>query len=185
MKFLLVLVVLVSLQSLVTGFFNGVGMRRPLAHKRIEMVIQGDRELRKSIRSSLSPSIAPRDLSSALSKVESRNDGKQIAVTFEDGSSYLFHSLWLRDACRDLNHVVPSVGERQLTATAAMLGNPEDLSVKELLVAEDGQSMDIVWDNRCEMIEEENSVWQSTFTASMPRLLVRRWREVKKAKTWT
>ena len=43
--------------------------------------------------------------------------GKHVQVYFADGSAYNFHSLWLRDACRDDEHVVGGAGERYLTAT--------------------------------------------------------------------
>ena len=43
--------------------------------------------------------------------------GPYVDVTFADGVAYRFHSLWLRDACRDEDHVVGGAGERYLTAT--------------------------------------------------------------------
>jgi len=43
--------------------------------------------------------------------------GKYVEVHFDDGAAYRFHSLWLRDACRDEEHVVGGAGERYLTAT--------------------------------------------------------------------
>ena len=34
-----------------------------------------------------------------------------VDVSFTDGSTYRFHSLWLRDACRDAHHVAARAGE--------------------------------------------------------------------------
>ena len=38
-------------------------------------------------------------------------------ISFTDGSTFRFHSLWLRDACRDASHVAAQAGEKILTAT--------------------------------------------------------------------
>jgi len=40
-----------------------------------------------------------------------------VDVSFTDGSTFRFHSLWLRDACRDAHHVAAQAGEKILTAT--------------------------------------------------------------------
>ena len=44
-------------------------------------------------------------------------NGAHVEVFFADGAAYRFHSLWLRDACRDDEHVAGHAGERYLTAT--------------------------------------------------------------------
>jgi hypothetical protein len=38
-----------------------------------------------------------------------------VDISFTDGSTYRFHSLWLRDACRDAAHVATHAGEKILT----------------------------------------------------------------------
>ncbi|KAJ1444484.1 hypothetical protein M885DRAFT_552825 [Pelagophyceae sp. CCMP2097] len=43
--------------------------------------------------------------------------GSGVEVKFADGAAFLFHALWLRDACRDSSHVAAAAGERILTAT--------------------------------------------------------------------
>ena len=45
------------------------------------------------------------------------NAGQQVRVGFENGEEYEFHAMWLRDACRDDDHIVRGAGERLLSAT--------------------------------------------------------------------
>ena len=61
------------------------------------------------------PNASP--LTGKLTSAEVQNNGKQLAVGFADGFKCRFHSLWLRDACRDAQHVALHAGERYLTAT--------------------------------------------------------------------
>eukprot|EP00316_Scyphosphaera_apsteinii_P004387 CAMPEP_0119313676 /NCGR_PEP_ID=MMETSP1333-20130426/29989_1 /TAXON_ID=418940 /ORGANISM="Scyphosphaera apsteinii, Strain RCC1455" /LENGTH=483 /DNA_ID=CAMNT_0007318573 /DNA_START=83 /DNA_END=1534 /DNA_ORIENTATION=+ len=53
----------------------------------------------------------------AISRAIIEDSGRRLAVHFSDGFKCRFHSLWLRDACRDEMHVVQDAGERLLTAT--------------------------------------------------------------------
>jgi len=43
-------------------------------------------------------------------------NGKLVQVNLND-ATFQFHSMWLRDACRDENNIVPKAGERKLVAT--------------------------------------------------------------------
>lgn len=98
------------------------------------------------------------------------SDGKLVDMHFSDGTAYTYHALWLRDACRDVNHVVANVGERQLTATAAMLETPEQLAVKSVDVSESGD-VKIEWNSGLSMIDSiENTVQYSTFSSNFLRL---------------
>jgi hypothetical protein len=148
---------------------NVMRTKNAIRRNEMKMVIQGDRESKKQ---QFDLSSLESSLGQGLSKVESSNGGKQVIVTFDDidSTQYLYHTLWLRDACRDSEHVVAKVGERQLTATAAMLTNPEDLSIQQISILPDGETMEIVWANRGIMIENtENSIYKSTFSASFLR----------------
>ena len=41
-------------------------------------------------------------------------NGSQVDIKFSDGAKYRFHGLWLRDSCRDAQHVNQSSTERVL-----------------------------------------------------------------------
>ena len=71
---------------------------------------------------------------------------KHVDITFEDGSAFRFHSLWLRDACRDDEHVAGHAGERYLTATPVGPSGvrPDLLSAAEAAVGDDGL-LHITW----------------------------------------
>ena len=58
---------------------------------------------------------------------------KHVQITFSDGAAYRFHSLWLRDACRDAEHVASHAGERYLTATPV---GPSGVVYDQLVAAE-------------------------------------------------
>mmetsp|Transcript_4627 Transcript_4627/g.7567 ORF Transcript_4627/g.7567 Transcript_4627/m.7567 type:complete len:503 (+) Transcript_4627:161-1669(+) len=95
--------------------------------------------------------------------------GKQVKIEFTDGSSYLFHSLWLRDACRDDQHVVAVAGERHLTATAAMLKDPDSILAHSVSLSAEGE-LRIEWGEKAEMVGgTENSISYSTFTSTFLR----------------
>jgi len=44
-------------------------------------------------------------------------DGEDVKVEFADGATYIYHALWLRDACRDEELVKTAAGERILHKT--------------------------------------------------------------------
>ena len=106
---------------------------------------------------------------SSASKVTSANildGGKTVRVQFDDKSCFAFHALWLRDACRDDHHVVRVAGERQLTATAAMLAKPDDLVATSIDMTEDG-GLTVRWGGDGTMVGGvDNSVEDSTFTSA-------------------
>jgi len=68
----------------------------------------------------------------ASSVVRAVAAGEHVDVYFADGAAYRFHSLWLRDACRDKEHVVGGAGERYLTATPV---GPSGVCTGRLLAA--------------------------------------------------
>jgi len=59
-------------------------------------------------------------------------------VRFEDGSTFRFHALWLRDACRDAHHVSTKAGERILAQTPISTGCPVDLTATTAQTKEGG-----------------------------------------------
>ena len=104
--------------------------------------------------------------SSKVMGAEIVDDGKTVRVQFEDKSTFAFHSLWLRDACRDDRHVVKVAGERQLTATAAMLATPASLVATSLKVTEDG-GLTVWWGGDSTMVGGvDNTVGDSVFTSA-------------------
>lgn len=121
----------------------------------------------------LSATAPKRALSFGISEIEPTNDGKSIKITFEDSpdTSYLFHSLWLRDACRDENHVVGGgVGERILGATPLLTCNIKELKATGAVVfnndsnasSEDDMKVEITWN-------DASSTPTSTFDISFLR----------------
>ena len=127
------------------------------------MAVTSDREI-------LTPSVLNPLLTEARVKSASAvNDGKQVVVEFADGSKYSFHSLWLRDSCRDDAHVVACAGERQLTATAAMISNPASIVAKVLSVSAEGD-LQINWDgDESRVGGVENSITESFFKGNFLR----------------
>ena len=89
--------------------------------------------------------------------------GKHVEVSFEDGHTFLFHALWLRDACRDERHVARHAGERYLTATPVGPSGvcPELLSACEAVVADDGL-LHVTW--------SEESFVEHEMAADAPRV---------------
>lgn len=101
----------------------------------------------------------PAFFSPRVSKVTPSSDGTAVDVRFsssdgdDDGetktttTTYRFHSLWLRDACRDARHVVGNgVGERILTSTPVAgscdVGNVKALDAES---SDDGGEVTIRW----------------------------------------
>ena len=98
-----------------------------------------------------------------------QSNGKLVEINFADGSTYTFHALWLRDSCRDDAHVVACAGERQLTATAAMISRPETISAKSLSVTANGDLL-INWEgDETRIGGVENSVTESIFKGNFLR----------------
>eukprot|EP00596_Hydrurales_sp_CCMP1899_P001977 CAMPEP_0119037486 /NCGR_PEP_ID=MMETSP1177-20130426/5863_1 /TAXON_ID=2985 /ORGANISM="Ochromonas sp, Strain CCMP1899" /LENGTH=498 /DNA_ID=CAMNT_0006998813 /DNA_START=118 /DNA_END=1615 /DNA_ORIENTATION=- len=96
-------------------------------------------------------------------------DGKLVEISFVDGSIFAFHALWLRDSCKDKEHVVAEAGERQLTATAAMIASPAALKAKSLTVSPEGDLV-IQWDEDNTRIGGvENTVVNSIFKGNFLR----------------
>lgn len=82
-----------------------------------------------------------------VNAVSIEGDGATIAVRFEDGLHCRFHSLWLRDACRDDEHVAHFAGERLLTATPV---GPSGVRINELRAisadhSNDGRKVELTW----------------------------------------
>jgi hypothetical protein len=104
-----------------------------------------------------------------IKDVKIQKEGDIVDVHFEDGTAFAYHSLWLRDACRDDKHVVPGVGERELTATAAMLMDPVGMKATKCTVTPEG-GLCVEWNDGQKMIADTpNSITDSTFTPSFLR----------------
>lgn len=106
-----------------------------------------------------------------LSNVRLTDEGKIVRISFSDDSTYNFHSLWLRDACRDERHVAAKAGERILAATTIVGADPDantvtfdDLRATEAKVSADSTELTVHWN-----IDESNgsgSIDQSVFDVS-------------------
>ena len=70
---------------------------------------------------------------------------REAEVSFADGSTFLFHALWLRDACRDAS-CVEAQSERKLSASPLVTRLPMSVGIKQIHVDEDGQSLRVEWD---------------------------------------
>ena len=104
-----------------------------------------------------------------VNSAQLHNEGKLVEIKFADGSIYMFHALWLRDSCRDDAHVVACAGERQLTATAAMISHPETISAKSLSVSSNGDLF-INWEgDETRIGGVENSITESIFKGNFLR----------------
>ena len=90
---------------------------------------------------------------------------REAEVSFADGSTFLFHALWLRDACRDAS-CVEAQSERKLSASPLVTRLPMSVGIKQIHVDEDGQSLRVEWD--CGDVE------RSTFEAGFLRALAPR-----------
>jgi len=87
-------------------------------------------------------------------------DPRSVEVSFTDGSSYRFHSLWLRDGCRDHSHVEAS-SERRLDASPLIARMPLGTGARSIEVDTAGETLKVEW--------EEGSVPLSTFDAGFLR----------------
>lgn len=81
-----------------------------------------------------------------------------VDLSFGDGSAFRFHSLWLRDSCRDQSHIMADAGERILSTSPVVIGlrNPR---VKEAFAEID--KLHVHW--------EDASVKCSTFSGEFLR----------------
>lgn len=101
----------------------------------------------ESVHAALTTTIAPPAASRTLAAATVENGGKNLAVEFEDGFKCRFHSLWLRDACRDAAHVAKHAGERLLTATPVGPSGvrPDELAATAANLHEDGTELVVHW----------------------------------------
>ena len=72
--------------------------------------------------------------------------GVFLDISFEHGSTYRFHSEWLRDACRDENYVSMAAGERRLGKIQILMEESSDIKAIEATI-EEGGTMSILFDN--------------------------------------
>jgi len=82
-----------------------------------------------------------------VNAVSIEGDGATVALRFEDGLHCRFHSLWLRDSCRDDEHVAHFAGERLLTATPV---GPSGVQIDKLRAvavdhSDDGREVHLTW----------------------------------------
>jgi len=62
-------------------------------------------------------------------------NGSQVDIKFSDGAKYRFHGLWLRDSCRDAQHVNQSSTERVLDHSPVICGvNPAGVAPESVTV---------------------------------------------------
>ena len=66
----------------------------------------------------------------------------------QDGASFRFHALWLRDACSDANHVVADAGERILSMIPVNIpGCDAALQAAAADITLDGGGLSVTWNN--------------------------------------
>lgn len=112
-----------------------------------------------------------------ISAAAVENEGKTLAIHFNDGLKCRFHSLWLRDACRDDAHVAKYAGERLLTATPV---GPSGVIPSRLRASaaevHDGEELRIHWDEES-MCKHELAVDPPT-VSMFPAAFLRAYAEV-------
>ena len=72
------------------------------------------------------------------------NDGEAVDITFNDGSAFRFHSFWLRDACRDDNHLLPSM-ERNVGASPVVAGIDASVKAQSIEMLSGGRHVKVEW----------------------------------------
>uniref|UniRef100_A0A7S4TAU1 trimethyllysine dioxygenase n=1 Tax=Alexandrium monilatum TaxID=311494 RepID=A0A7S4TAU1_9DINO len=118
------------------GTRGGRSQSRPT----LEMALSNLKTMRSRL-APLIPSTASRFTCSLLS-AEAR--GQNVDVSFRDGSAFRFHSLWLRDACRDPFYVSAAAGEKILSRTPLGARCPADLAAKSVKT-EDDSHLRVEW----------------------------------------
>lgn len=78
--------------------------------------------------------------------LEALPNDTHVDVVFNDGASFRFHALWLRDACSDANHVVADAGERILSMLPVNTGCDADLRATDCDIDETG-GLIVTWSN--------------------------------------
>lgn len=73
------------------------------------------------------------------------NGGKSVVVDFTDGHKCRFHTLWLKDACRDEEHVGAGHGERYLTATPVGPSGVRFGDISTSAAAVEGGDLRLTW----------------------------------------
>lgn len=76
--------------------------------------------------------------------IELVDDGESFDIAFNDGSAFRFHSIWLRDACRDEKHLLPSM-ERNVNISAVVAGVPANVKAQSMQVDSEMDCLTIHW----------------------------------------
>jgi trimethyllysine dioxygenase len=95
-----------------------------------------------------------------------------VDISFTDGSTYRFHSLWLRDACRDAAHVATHAGEKILTATPVGPSGicPISTLAQTASVNDDTGLLHITWNDNS-FIKHELAIDPPTVSTFPPQFL--------------
>jgi len=90
-----------------------------------------------------------------------RPAGAHVDFEFDDGTAYRFHSLWLRDACRDAAYVSAAAGERLLAHTAVAMpqGTLDELRAVQAHIGDDGESVQVEWSDSSSPASHYSSVF--------------------------
>jgi hypothetical protein len=89
------------------------------------------------------------------------NEGEGVDISFNDGSAFRFHAFWLRDACRDDNHLLPSM-ERIVSTSPIVAGVSANVKVQSIELGDDGESINVKW-------SDDDVVAASSFSATLLR----------------
>mmetsp|Transcript_90089 Transcript_90089/g.280442 ORF Transcript_90089/g.280442 Transcript_90089/m.280442 type:complete len:461 (+) Transcript_90089:67-1449(+) len=122
-------------------------------------MLSAARSLPSSLRSRLRAAVQGSSARLASSVCRAEAQGQDVDVSFQDGSAFRFHALWLRDACRDSYYVSARAGEKILSRTPLGAKCPADLAAVSAAARDDG-GLDVQW--------SDGSV-QSSFSADFLR----------------
>lgn len=89
-------------------------------------------------------------------------NGKLVEVDLDNNSTFQFHSMWLRDACRDDNNIAPKAGERKLIATPVGPLSFVDPSKLEATAAEwqDDNILKVSWNDASPNVPFSTFSWE-------------------------
>jgi hypothetical protein len=83
----------------------------------------------------------------SITQVKVSNPDRGVDIYFQDGGAYRFHSLWLRDACRDEPFLKKAAGERILATTVLVAGCPEDLHATKVEIDNSTNGLHVEWND--------------------------------------
>eukprot|EP00971_Amphidinium_carterae_P346005 6487250-Amphidinium_carterae.1 len=104
-----------------------------------------------------------------------RSVGAHVDFEFEDGTAFRFHSLWLRDACRDAAYVSAAAGERLLAHTAVAMPQQtlKQLQALHAYIGDDGETVRVEWSDSSSPVSSYSSAFLRSYAEKVAKPLTR------------